>query len=162
MRSRVPVFLVAIVFMLAGLSAQRIGAAPEQLEACPITLPNGSTGVPAEGPGWFGNDALATNLYTWSSGPVVVVPDDGHIDDEGVMHDLKWPWYRFVDGDLEIEGRRIDAVAPALRAWIPEGYGERGFQVSGLTFPTPGCWEITGTVGEHKLTFVTYVISNRV
>lgn len=33
-----------------------------------------------------------------------------------------------------------------------------GFQVTGLIFPTPGCWEVTGIVGESKLSFVTLVI----
>ena len=27
----------------------------------------------------------------------------------------------------------------------------------GLTFPTPGCWEITGRVGDTALTYVTLV-----
>ena len=40
----------------------------------------------------------------------------------------------------------------------PDGYGLTGFQASGITFPTEGCWEISGTVGSATLTFVTYVI----
>jgi hypothetical protein len=34
----------------------------------------------------------------------------------------------------------------------------RGFQASGVYFPTEGCWEVTGKVGTTSLTFVTVVI----
>lgn len=36
-------------------------------------------------------------------------------------------------------------------------YGEHGFQATYLVFPTPGCWEITGGVGDARLTFVVLV-----
>jgi hypothetical protein len=29
---------------------------------------------------------------------------------------------------------------------------------SGLSFPTEGCWEVTGAVGDAELTFVTLVL----
>jgi hypothetical protein len=45
-----------------------------------------------------------------------------------------------------------------LRADVPDGYGTTGFQVSGLIFPTGGCWEVTGRLGDASLTFVTFVI----
>ncbi len=48
--------------------------------------------------------------------------------------------------------------APPLRADIPEGYGLSGFQASGVIFPTEGCWEVTGRVGNVSLTFVTLVV----
>ena len=57
------------------------------------------------------------------------------------------------------QGRRLDGDAPALEASIPDGYGNTGFQATGLSFPTPGCWEVTGRVGEASLTFVTWVVS---
>jgi hypothetical protein len=37
-------------------------------------------------------------------------------------------------------------------------YGDIGFQPSYLIFSTPGCWEVTGRVGEASLTFVTRVV----
>jgi len=55
------------------------------------------------------------------------------------------------------EGRRLDEPASPLRAEIPAGYGDFGFQSSALIFPTPGCWEVTGHVGTASLTFVTLV-----
>ncbi|MDQ3006062.1 MAG: hypothetical protein M3R47_11875 [Chloroflexota bacterium] len=71
---------------------------------------------------------------------------------------MKWPWWREVPGELTIAGRRLDAPAPALRAEMPEGYGDSGFRPVSLIFPTQGCWEVTGIVGNARLTFVTLVI----
>ncbi len=62
---------------------------------------------------------------------------------------MKFWWWRLVKGRLTIEGRRLSI--------IPDGYGEIGFQASGLVFPTPGCWEVTGRIGDKSLTFVTLV-----
>jgi hypothetical protein len=45
-----------------------------------------------------------------------------------------------------------------LGSIVPDGYGEIGFQSSGIIFPTPGCWEITAQVGVSRLTFVTLVV----
>ncbi|HEV2124314.1 MAG TPA: hypothetical protein VGW38_16290 [Chloroflexota bacterium] len=70
---------------------------------------------------------------------------------------IKWAWYRYARGKPTIEGRRLDAPAPPLRADIPEGYSG-GFQPMYLIFPTAGCWEVTGRVGGASLTFVTLVV----
>jgi hypothetical protein len=45
-----------------------------------------------------------------------------------------------------------------LRAEVPSGYGDKGFQATALVFATPGCWEVTGRVGDAGLTFVTKVV----
>jgi len=84
-------------------------------------------------------------------GPGFVLPD-GSLS-------MKFGWWRGTPGKLTIEGKRLDAPALPLRAWIPEGYGDIGFQATMLIFPTVGCWEVTGEVGNSKsLTFVTQVI----
>ena len=70
----------------------------------------------------------------------------------------KFGWWRGVTGSLRIDGRRLDAPAPPLGASIPDGYGDSGFQSTAITFPTGGCWEVTGRVGEASRTFVTLVI----
>ncbi len=72
--------------------------------------------------------------------------------------EMKFPWWRLVKGNLTIEGHRLDGPASPLRADIPQGYGDIGFQATGLIFPTPGCWEVTGHVSHGRLTFVTQVV----
>jgi hypothetical protein len=125
-----------------------------------LTKPNGNNPPGNRDPGGYGNAALWTTLAMWSAEPgIVIVPDDGRITPDGVIHDMKWAWYRYVPGRLTIQGRRLDAPAPPLQAWVPEGYGEIGFQVSGLTFPSAGCWEITGRLGDASLTFVVLVLT---
>ena len=73
--------------------------------------------------------------------------------------EIKFPWWRAVDGPLRISGRRLDATSTPLRSYIPDGYGSIGFQATGLIFPKPGCWEVTGAVGSHSLTFVTRIVN---
>ncbi|HEX8860851.1 MAG TPA: hypothetical protein VGC06_17500 [Actinomycetes bacterium] len=63
-----------------------------------------------------------------------------------------------VPGKLRITGRRLDAAAPPARGFVPDGYGQAGFQASGVTFPTEGCWQVTGKLGSTTLTFVTFVV----
>lgn len=93
----------------------------------------------------------------WSENGTVAV-DAGHVLPDGEFGDLKWAGYRYVPGKLTITGRRLDAPAPPQRAWIPASYGDIGFQVSGLIFPTAGCWKAAGHAGNAQLTFVTLVI----
>jgi hypothetical protein len=70
----------------------------------------------------------------------------------------KLGWWRGVRGKVSVGGRRLDAPAPPLRADVPAGYGPLGFQASGLTFPTVGCWRVTGSLGGARLSFVVRVV----
>lgn len=99
-----------------------------------------------------GNGKLWTTM--WPHDVVIATPD--YIEPDGSVV-MKWPWWRGVDGRLSITGRRLDGKAPPLTADIPD-YGRSGFQVSAISFPTAGCWEVTGAVGDTKLTFVTLVL----
>ena len=65
-------------------------------------------------------------------------------------------WIRPQGTDLEISGRRLDSEASPLVASIPCCY-PTGFQATGLTFPTAGCWEVKAKAGSSALTFVTLV-----
>jgi hypothetical protein len=157
---------LAVVTLLMGmaLSAAGAGANPatppavSSPAACPVTFPNNDRPPGHNADGGYGNDWLWTNLYMWSDGPEVIVPDDGRISPDGAINGMKWAWRRYVPGKLTVEGRRLDAPSAPLEAWVPDGYGDIGFQVTGLTFPSAGCWEITGTLNGHTLTFVTLVI----
>ena len=141
---------------------------------CPVTLPNGST-PPGErlSPGYHGNGAVWT--APWTEGKAVFEPGGpGSVEPDGSLA-MKWPWWWAVPGQLVVQGRRLDAPAPPLRAETPSGRrldvtlplsGEfrvadttpHGFMPAALIFPTAGCWEVTGTVGEASLTFVTLVV----
>ena len=127
------------------------------LSTCPVTTPNGDT-PPGEqpSPDHHGNGQLWTGL--WPEGKVTFqTGGPGTIYADGSLG-MKWWWWRGVDGPLTVVGRRLDAPASSLRADIPQGYGKSGIQAAELIFPTAGCWEVTGKVGEAKLTFVTQIV----
>jgi beta-lactamase regulating signal transducer with metallopeptidase domain len=65
-------------------------------------------------------------------------------------------WMRPANTELTVNGRRLDGDAPELRSGPAAPY-ETGYIAIGLTFPAPGCWEVTATAGDSKLTFVTQV-----
>lgn len=140
----------------AAVPAAAPGAASLPPPPCVVTRPNGIPSPVDHDPGWYGNDALATQLWMWGEGAVPVPPD--HVQPDGSFGPLKWGWYRYVRGELTVEGRRLDAPSPSLKAQIPAaGYEDGGFLPIGITFPTGGCWQVTGRVGEASLTFVTFV-----
>jgi hypothetical protein len=122
------------------------------VDPCPITHPNGSRPPGSTfGAEFHGNGAIWVGV--WPSNVVVTERDPaGSIE-------AKFGWWRGVVGRLRIEGRRLDGAAPPLRASVPNGYGDTGFQSSGIVFPSEGCWEVTGRVGEASLTFVTLVLA---
>ena len=120
------------------------------LTPCPVTpLADGAPSDPNSvslGGKWHGNGALWAAAYSWAAG------SDG----------AKVMWYRSVPGKLTVSGRRLDApserlAAGALASHVPDGYGDQGLQVSGLYFPTGGCWEVTGEVGGQTLRFVVQI-----
>lgn len=104
------------------------------------------------GPGAFlhGNDAL-----------IAILPNDGTIHPSdparGLAGGVKFRWWRIAHGDLVVATHRLDATTAPLLADVPGGYGDTGFQVSGLNFPATGCWELSGTIGGKTLTFVVNV-----
>jgi len=149
MRSRAALSLLSL-FLLSVALAARPGWAHSTQEApleasCRVSVPN-----------FFGNGKLWTSL--WPDGTVIFRPGGpGDISADGSLS-MKWPWWRGTRGKLTIEGKRLDGSALPLPAYIPEGYGDTGFQSTALIFPTEGCWEVTGKVGEDSLTFVPRVV----
>ena len=120
---------------------------------CPMTPRMSSNGKELPFPGNYGNESLSTILgsrITFRPGGAGMVHTDGSLS-------MKFMWWRLRKGQLTIGGRRLDGPAPPLRAHIPAGYGDIGFQATGVIFPTPGCWEVTGRVGDGSLTFVVWV-----
>jgi hypothetical protein len=88
----------------------------------------------------------------------VIVATDGLINSDGSIN-WKYGWWRKAVGNLTITGRRLDAAAPPLKSDVPDGYGNIGFQASGVTFPSAGCWQVTGKTDHTALTLVTLVVT---
>jgi hypothetical protein len=147
---------VLVVLATTSFACAPPTASTNTSRACSVSRPNGCT-PPGQRPSpyTYGNSDLCTVL--WPDGTVVFRPGGpGFVLPDGSLS-MKFPWWRGVRGKLTIQGKRLDAPAPPLRASIPEGYGDTGFQATALIFPTEGCWEVTGKVGEASLTFVTRV-----
>lgn len=79
-----------------------------------------------------GNDAL-----------IVSLPNDGTFrpsdPQRGLAGGVKQGWWRITPGQLEIATPRLDAPGPPVPADVPQGYGEIGFQATGINFRSPGC-----------------------
>ena len=128
---------------------------------CPKTIISRVAGPPGVSPADMGPPGMSA----YGNGTLVVVLDvHGVIVASGDMVNpdgsigWKFPWWRLVYGHLAITGRRLDAPAAPLASFVPDGYGDIGFQASGVTFPSEGCWQVTGTIAHTSLTFVTLVI----
>jgi hypothetical protein len=169
MRAWVPILVVAAV--LAGCSDEADPApraasepaataepAPEFDGRCPVTLPNGEVPDDAEGFN-HGNGSLAVALWPKGRIPAGELPDGSlwaSINPDGSI-EAKLGWWRVTQGLLRIEGDRLDAEAPPLTAHVPRGYGNAGFQPTGIRFPTEGCWRVVGHVSDASLAFVARV-----
>jgi hypothetical protein len=155
----VTVLLSGFVFLVATRSTPDQLSAPQSNVDCAVTTPNGiAAGEDHADPGSYGNADVSVGPFgLWPEGTVVFKPGGaGFITRDGSLG-MKFGWRRGVSGQLKIDGRRVDAVAPPLRSEVPSGY-EGGFQATYVIFPTPGCWEVTGRVGDAEVTFVTRVV----
>lgn len=125
---------------------------PGPLTDCVAPRP-GPLAPPGEQPG---------SWHSVGNGLWVAIGQDGVLRD-GVSRrkdgrlEVKIPWWREVEGELKITGRRSDLGSGRLEAVIPAGYDSKGIQPSIVIFDGPGCWEVVGTVGNVRLSFVTEV-----
>lgn len=162
------VFLSACASPTASTLANTVAPSPSLIGgSCPTTAPPNVPVTPpppaATGPNAglvFRADGRTTFLYG-NDALVVALPVDGtlHPNDPnvGLSSGVKFGWDRLAHGNLNIATRRLDAATSPVAADVPGGYGDTGFQVSGLRFPAPGCWEVSGTVAGTTLTFVMNV-----
>lgn len=140
--------VAAFTLAISGCGASEERPAPSEARGCAPTAPNGVT-PPGEAASasYLGNGELFTLLYyPQLDAAARNLQPDGSIGE-------KFGWWadsRFV-GDLRIAGRRLDAPAPPLRARTQAASPETPFRGSGfwtaaIYFPTPGCWEVTGSL----------------
>ena len=153
--------LLAFVLLLAfsGHVPAQDSIPGARASGCEVTKPNNVGILGQTERGSYGNGRLAVGPFgLWPDGTVVFKPGgSGFVTQDGSLG-MKFGWRRGVRGRLSISGRRLDAPALPLRAQIPDGYGDFGFQATYVIFSTPGCWEVTGRVGDAALTFVTNVV----
>lgn len=118
-------------------------------ESCAVTQPiqEQPPDDPHADPFPFGNWHINADRTIW-----VALPHDGTWGTGGE----KVLWIRPAGTELVVRGERLDATAPPLLMSIPCCY-PTGFQVTGMYFPTVGCWEVTATAGKHELRFITQV-----
>jgi hypothetical protein len=138
---------LALIAATCGFRADAMDAESPASSTCAVTDPKG---------GDYGNDSLAAVLP--AAGTFVFKPGGpGFVDADGALG-IKVGWDFRRRGTLLIRGRRLDGVAPPARAYISRSYDNYAGGMSlFLLFPTPGCWEITGTLAGASLTFVVAV-----
>jgi hypothetical protein len=141
--------IVVAAAVLAAASAGTVSA------ACRTTRANDHVPAGASS-SLFGNGLLATAAYG------VIYATSRTLNRDGTISE-KFPWFAAsgLVGDLRITGKRLDRAAPPLRARINPGSVESApdvrFWASGITFPTVGCWRVTGRVGDVRLSLVVLV-----
>ncbi len=169
MRRALPILLSVLIVTAGSYPAPSLRYTPagwlpwEEIQrlarSCPVSQPMPFLHPPLGVGGNYANHQRTLYTSIPYGGKVVFFPGgSGFMGPDGSLS-TKWPWERVgITGTLQIQGRRLDAPAPPLRAHIPYGYGDTSFQSSALIFPTEGCWEVTGRVGEHSLTFIVLVV----
>jgi hypothetical protein len=135
---------------------------------CPVTLPVDPTfkapeplSADAPWPGifWFGTEHLWTALPT--NGVWEGLPKNPH----GYTQKIMW-WsnsYSLKDElkpELIVMGRRLDAEVSEMKFYgatnaMADDIGEA--MLTGVDFPTMGCWEVTGQYKKTSLTFVVWI-----
>jgi hypothetical protein len=108
---------------------------------------------------WHGTEGLWTALHAdgiWAS-----LPDNP----EGYTQKIMWWSSSYVlkeelQPNLIVSGRRLDAEAPPLKFYgatnaFAEDIGDA--MLTGVDFPTLGCWEVTGQYKKSELKFVVWL-----
>jgi hypothetical protein len=112
---------------------------------------------------WFGTDSLWTQLPAngiWSGLPHYT-PNDPTFRQKLAFWRKGYVVRTEPQPKLKVTGRRLDSPAPPLlsdktanNGWVQK---DQPFIVTGINFPTLGCWEVTGHYGNQELTFVVGV-----
>jgi hypothetical protein len=134
---KISVVTILFAFVAANSALSQDQSASGTASSCKATQPNGL----GPSPEYYGVGKMAVYIYT--GGTVVFQPGGGGFVDTDGSLGIKWPWWHGVPGALTITGRTFLTRPGSLPTF--------------LIFPQAGCWEVTGTVGNENLTFVTRV-----
>ena len=133
-------------------------------ENCPVTVPQDLPFVPpppyselgVKGYYWYGSNSLWVALPqngVWSS-----LPHDAH----GYTQKIPWwregyVWNEEPEPSLTVTGERLDTKAPPIEASQANGAYADEFgsaMMMDASFPSSGCWKITGKYRDAELSFV--------
>jgi hypothetical protein len=143
-------------------------------DSCPVTKPPSHPFVPPSpyptqiGPGqfWFGANKLWTQLPangTWKGLPHSPPTDTAFMQKlfwwrEGyVVRNHERPMLKIILERLDPPAAPFQVDAHANAAWTNERDQNHPFIVAGIDIPTLGCWKITGSFEDAKLTYVVWV-----
>jgi hypothetical protein len=155
----------------SGASQRTVKLSSDVPKTCPLTKPPDPAFVPpspypkeADSHSfWFGTEKLWTRLPTdgtWRGLPHYT-PSDPTFRQKLFFWRLGYSSRSGLKPRLTMTGRRLDASAPPLEAdeanagWQQDQ--EHPFMVTGVNFPTLGCWELTADYQGDRLTFVVWV-----
>jgi len=158
-------FLLMFSAVSLGQNKQNTAVVPN---TCPVTRPAEQFVPPAPHPSkaprdefWFGTNTLWTALPTtgmWDGLPHYT-PDDPSFRQKLFFWREGYDPRTEPQPNLIVKGKRLDSPAPlqsddqANGGWTADDQ----FIVTGINFPTPGCWEITASYQNGTLTFVVWV-----
>lgn len=136
-------------------------------KSCPVTVPQNPVFVPPEPYSptspfpdyfWYGTKAL------WTLVPVDGVWD-GLPSEHGYGQKVFWwregyVWNEEPEPQIEVTAKRLDTPAPMFHSSIgTNAYASDigSAMLTGVTFSTLGCWEVTGRYKGAALTFVVWI-----
>lgn len=135
-------------------TTSEIPAAPTDAEALACRVSDQrSRPLPAAlgdawGPDWQGRGdlyaAIQSRTYTGDR------LDDGRIG-------FKLGWWRRRTKHLRLSARRLDGAGTAEFATMESAYGTPGILPAGVTFSQPGCWQVTGRLGNDRVVVTVLV-----
>jgi hypothetical protein len=135
---------------------------------CPVTTAKDSSFqapepfsavAPWEGLFWFGSERLWTALHADGVWPELPKTPDGY-----TQKIVWWSELYSLQDELEpalvVSGQRLDSKSEPLRFYgatnmMEESAGEA--MLTGVEFPTLGCWEVRGEYEKSSLTFVVWI-----
>jgi hypothetical protein len=163
---RMPTVVPAAAELTATAQAEAAALIPPA--DCPVTISENasfkapepfSSAAPWEGIFWYGTEGLWTALHTdgvWAKLPKT---------SDGYTQKIMWWSDSYVLKDelepaLVVSGQRLDAKSEPLRFYgatnaMADDIGEA--MLTGVEFPTLGCWEVHGEYKNSELTFVVWI-----
>lgn len=135
---------------------------------CPVTLPSEPTfkapepyfaDAPWPAIFWYGTEHL------WTALPATGVWEDLPHDEHGYGQKVMWWSSLYVLKDelepaLVVSAKRLDGKAPPFEFEGATNASAKDIgdaMLTGVAFPTEGCWEVTGKYKKSGLTFVVWI-----